>query len=442
MNALLRIQWINMKRDRIALMLSYLLPIGFFTIFAFVFGGMGGSSGGGPASIHVLAVDEDGTETASRVTRAFGAQAGVRLQTEHSDPAEPFTRELALSMVRAGDAPAAIIIPEGFGAAFGSFMPGESARVELIYDAANPLAQHMLTGLLQAASFQAAPDILLKSGLDTLEQFGGGPLTDAQRRTMQSLEDVLGSTGLGAADAGSGEEADDTAGGFSGLIEVDSTAAQASENSEEAPNMVAYYAAAIGVMFLLFSMVGAAGSILEQEEFGVLERLLTSQLGMNRLLFGHWLFFAAVGIVQMAVMFAYASIAFGLELLSAPTFVGCAVMSVATSAAAAAFGLMFATLCKTRAQLSGVSTIVILTLSALGGSMMPKFIASFLETTSQFTFNGWALDGFLKVLWYREPGDGVLDILVSIAPQLGVLAATTLVFLIVARLAARRWEQV
>ena len=102
---------------------------------------------------------------------------------------------------------------------------------------------------------------------------------------------------------------------------------------------------------------------------------------------------------------------------------------------------MFATLCKTRAQLSGVSTIVILTLSALGGSMMPKFIASFLETTSQFTFNGWALDGFLKVLWYREPDDGVLDILQSIAPQVGVLVATTVIFLVVARLAARRWEQ-
>lgn len=439
MNALLRIQWINMKRDRIALMLSYLLPIGFFTIFAFVFGGMGGGSDGGPATLHVLAVDEDGSETAQRVIRAFGAQAGIRLQAEHSEPARPYTREQAISAVRAGDVPAAIVLPEGFGESFGSFMGSQGARIELIYDAANPLAQHMLTGLLQAASFQAAPDILLKSGLDTLEQFGGGPPTKAQRRTMESLEDVLAG---GAQGSDSEETPTGSGGGFTGLIQVESTAAQATEDSDEGPNMIAYYAAAIGVMFLLFSMVGAAGSILEQEEFGVLERLLTSQLGMNRLLFGHWLFFAVVGVVQMGVMFVYASLVFGLELLSAPTLVGCIVMSVATSAAAAAFGLMFATLCKSRAQLSGVSTIVILTLSALGGSMMPKFIASFLETTSQFTFNGWALDGFLKVLWYKEPDDGVLDILMAITPQLAVLAATTLVFLVVARLGARRWEQV
>ena len=442
MNALLRIQWINLKRDRVALMLSYLLPIGFFTIFAFVFGGASGSSGDGPSNIHVLSVDEDQSEISRRVVTAFGAQAAVRLQTEHSEPARPFTRDEALSLVRAGEAPAVIVIPKGFGEAFGSFMGGGGARVELIYDAANPLAQHMLTGLLQAASFQAAPDILLESGMNTIEQFGGGPLTDSQRKTMDSLRDMLAQSGVPASGAEGEESSEGQMQGFTGLIEIDSTAAQAKADSTESPNMIAYYAAAIGVMFLLFSMVGAAGSILEQEEFGVLERLLTSQLGMNRLLFGHWFFFAAIGVVQMAVMFVYAGLAFGLELLSAPTLVGCSIMSIMTSAAAAAFGLMFATLCKTRAQLSGVSTIVILTLSALGGSMMPKFVASFLETTSQYTFNGWALDGFLKVLWYREPDDGVLDIVISIAPQVGVLLATTIVFLAIARVASRRWEQV
>jgi ABC-2 type transport system permease protein len=39
-------------------------------------------------------------------------------------------------------------------------------------------------------------------------------------------------------------------------------------------------------------------------------------------------------------------------------------------------------------------------MSALGGSMFPRFLMS--ETMQKFgllTFNGWALDGYLKVFW-------------------------------------------
>ena len=47
-----------------------------------------------------------------------------------------------------------------------------------------------------------------------------------------------------------------------------------------------------------------------------------------------------------------------------------------------------------------MSTIIILTMSALGGSMFPRFLMS--ETMQKFgllTFNAWALDGYLKVFW-------------------------------------------
>ena len=81
------------------------------------------------------------------------------------------------------------------------------------------------------------------------------------------------------------------------------------------------------------------------------------------------------------------------------------VMTIVTAAAAAALGLVLATVARTRAQLSGFSTILILTMSALGGSMFPRFLMS--ETMQKFgllTFNGWALDGYLKVFWYQRVG--------------------------------------
>jgi ABC-2 type transport system permease protein len=93
--------------------------------------------------------------------------------------------------------------------------------------------------------------------------------------------------------------------------------------------------------------------------------------------------------------------------------------------------------------LNGFATILVMVMSALGGSMVPRFVMpSFLDTTAKFTFNGWALDGYLKVFWYDDPSATLLQSVADLLPQLAALAASTAVFLLVARLLARRWEVV
>jgi ABC-2 type transport system permease protein len=66
--------------------------------------------------------------------------------------------------------------------------------------------------------------------------------------------------------------------------------------------------------------------------------------------------------------------------------------------------------------------------------MFPRFLMS--ETMQRFglfTFNAWALDGYLKVFW-RDAA------IWALWPQVLVLAALTAVFLALARTFARRWE--
>ena len=61
-------------------------------------------------------------------------------------------------------------------------------------------------------------------------------------------------------------------------------------------SLMSFYAAGIGVMFLLFSAVGGAGgALLEEAESGTLERLLSTNIGMTGLLAGKWLFLTLVG---------------------------------------------------------------------------------------------------------------------------------------------------
>jgi len=72
----------------------------------------------------------------------------------------------------------------------------------------------------------------------------------------------------------------------------------------------------------------------------------------------------------------------------------------------------------------------------VGGSMFPRFMMSdALQTAGLFTFNAWALDGYQKVFWYEAR-------LWQLWPQVLVLAALAAVFLLGARLLARRWETV
>ena len=109
-------------------------------------------------------------------------------------------------------------------------------------------------------------------------------------------------------------------------------------------------------------------------------------------------------------------------------------MTVVTAAAAAAFGLVLATLSRTRQQLAGLANLIVLSLNAIGGSMFPRFLMSdTLQRISLIGFNAWALDGYLKVFWRQEP-------LSALAPQVGAILGFTALFLLLARRLARRWE--
>jgi len=447
---LLRVNWLNLKRDRVALLLTFVLPLVFFSIFAFIFGGSGG--GGGLGTMKLIVVDLDGSEMSVKLARALDDQGALTVETappateENPDPV-PYDRESGRKAVRTGKRSAALVIPAGFGENFGNF-GGTMASVELIHDPSNPFAKHIVSGLLQACAMTAAPDALLQGGIDQLEAFGG-PLTPQQETAVGMIKGFLatpdpavpgdtgGEDGVESGETGSAGDA------FGGLIQVEAINAMEGEEEDggDGPQIISYYAAGIGVMFLLFSMAGAGGSLLEEQEQGTLERLLSSSVGMGRLLACNWAFFAVVGFLQLLVMFTFAALVFGLDLFALRTFAGFVVMTGVTAAAASAFGIVLATICRSRAQLSALSTIVILVMSALGGSMVPRFIMpDFMETTSLFTFNGWALDGYLKVFWYADPQATFGQFLFSLLPQLAVLAAMAAVFFLAARTLARRWE--
>ncbi|MHC4103228.1 MAG: ABC transporter permease, partial [Planctomycetota bacterium] len=174
---LLRSSWLNLKRDYVALALTFVLPVVFFSIFALIFWNMGGG-GDAMSNVEVVVVDEDDSEISRRLVEAIDADPTLDLRPT---PEGPPDRERARQLVRDGTVRVAIVIPEGFGGSFFTF--AEETPVLLLADTvADPVAHQMVGGLLQRAAMTAAPDLLAERGLDQFDAYVG--MTDEQRTAI------------------------------------------------------------------------------------------------------------------------------------------------------------------------------------------------------------------------------------------------------------------
>lgn len=216
---------------------------------------------------------------------------------------------------------------------------------------------------------------------------------------------------------------------FNGIIPVQ---ARAVVGQNKKNPMISFYAAGIGVMFLLFTASGSAGVLLDEAESGTLDRVLSSRVTMTSLLAGKLTYNSLLAFTQLTVMFLWARAVFHLDLFAhIPGFI---VMGLSTAVAVAAFGMLLASLCHTRAQLGAVSTLLILIMSSIGGSMFPRyFMPEAMQKAGLFTINAWAIDGFTKVFWRDLP-------VTALWPQVSVLLGVGIVLFAVARRVARRWE--
>jgi ABC-2 type transport system permease protein len=394
---LLRISRTNLRRDRVAQAMVFVLPIAFFSIFAAIFGRQGGSQT--MPRIAVAVVDEDQSEASRSLVSALLSDSGLtvkpsRTQADpaHAGSAGVVDRERAVAMVKNGDVPVAIVLPKGWGATF-SDLSGGAMRAEILADPSDPVARAAAIGILQRAGAKR-----LLERLPAHAHAIGGEDDQAGMPVPASIRDIAG------------------------------------PQRRDGARMISFYAAGIAVMFLLFSASAAGGALLDEQDSGTLERVLGTRVGMTGLLAAKWLHVTLLGITQITVMFVWAMLVFRLDLLH--HLPGFAVMTVFTAASAAGFGLVLATLSKTRAQLMGFANIIVLSMSAVGGSMFPRFLMSpAMQRMGLLTFNAWALDGYIKVFWRDAP-------IRDLWPQVCVLAGLTIAFLALARMLARRWEAI
>ena len=154
--------------------------------------------------------------------------------------------------------------------------------------------------------------------------------------------------------------------------------------------------AGTSVMMLLFSVAGIGGSLLDEKQDGMLKKLLCSPMHPKHILYGKLVYANIISIVQLIVMFVYAWLVFGLDIMHyLPSIV---LMILVISYACSGFGIVLASFAKSRKQVQGYSTIIVMVMSAIGGSMIPIFMMpEIMQKAAVVSVNYWGIQGFYDI---------------------------------------------
>ncbi len=434
-----KISILRLWNNKQELLLAFAVPVLFFTIFALIFScGVGQSV----SQVRVSFVNDDGSAESRSIIYEACKHAEMVPVTGIGHTSDDWPIEsLARSLISHRDVEVVVYIPAGFTT---QDPTSPHLSIQLFNEGINPIGHRLVqASLAESIAMQLATVNLtnLQAASPTPHNSAGVVSAQSTAPTWQAIDSspIGTQTAIGPIQPASftqslADHPRQTASNPTTNTQEEEQqvfeSIDAFANNKHQPK-VALAAAGIAVMFLLFSANGAGASLLEEREAGTLARLLSSRLTLTQLLAGKWVYISLLGGTQLCVMFVWGALIFRLDLLGhLPGFLA---MTVTTSAACASFALFLASACKSRQQLHGVSIILVLTMSAVGGSMVPRYIMSdSMRAIGKLTFNGWALDGFQKVFWYDLP-------LTALRSEISVLLGIAILLGAASRWMARRW---
>ena len=142
------------------------------------------------------------------------------------------------------------------------------------------------------------------------------------------------------------------------------------------------------------------------------------------MLWSRFLYGVLLGLVQLMAMFIAGRFMYGIDVFG--HLGNLVAVSIFAAAACSSFGMLIAALAPNAAAASGLSTLVVLVMSATGGAWFPmSFMPDFIQTIGKFTLVYWSMEGFLQVLWSERT-------FIELLPILGILAGITLAVMTVA----------
>src|SRR5690349_7782819 len=346
-------------RDRSAVLIGVVVPLGLAFIFNAIFSGISGAS-----AINLGVVNADhgavSQQFTSQILPAVGRSGVIAI---HPEATVAQARALAAN----GKLAAVIVIPAGFSA---RVQAGQPASMQVIGNVDAGISAQMARSITQAYA-------------------------DELNRVRLSVATVVASRG-GAGDTQAlGAQAAATA----TPVAVSDVSAQTKQLDTKS-----FFAAGMAVFFLFFAVQFGVTSLLEERSEGTLARLLAAPIGRGSILGGKLLVSFLIGVISMAVLVVATSLLFGAHWGNP---LGVAVLIVAAIASAMGIMALIATLAKNAEQAANWQSVVAVVLGLLGGTFFPVSQApGVLSTLTFFAPQAWFLRGLgdlrggsLGVVW-------------------------------------------
>ena len=393
--AMLKVMALSLVRDRGALAMAFLLPPTIFVIFAAIFSGTSGDE----LRLKLAYGSAVSSETASRFERALRDEPSLRLLPQ-TLASEAEVRDT----VAQGAADVGLVLRSDLDGS------GDDAPVLVIVDPGKLMGGAIVSGQVQRILAGSLADIGVKRMAPSIEALVGGFSPQQTAQLAAALAQMADEPP--SADAGGSLVASQTLQGRSGSGAT-----------------VTYYAGAVAILFLLFSAMQGAATLIEERNSGIVDRLAVGPSGTDVVVVGKFLFLTLQGAVQVGLIFLVASLAYQVDVLGRlPVWL---LITLLSSAAAAGVGLAVASACTTKQQAQTVSTFVVLVFSAIGGSMVPRFMMPpWLQDIGWYTPNAWAIEAYHGVLWRDET---LTDLTASFLPLAGLGLVGVLVAVLVSR---------
>ena len=411
-------------RDPVAWLLGFMLPIVLVTIFGFLMGAVWG--GGGPAPrVDLYVVDEDQTAKSRAFIDALRSSDMLRVRPRKDDA--ELDRQAVQQKIVDGEISHAIVIKEGFGGN-GLNSGGDNALV-LLRDPGRSMEDQIVRINLLQAMFRSGDGNWWVGSLENVFRDAGVADEQLKNFSLQASAmnsvingftfpgddeaDVVEDGGLegdntqeaGLENASSENESTETTtadpmGFFSKMLPLDTEDFSPPARPKQATYQIAQAVAGMSVMMLMFGVTSCSRTLIQERERGTMARLLSVGVPRTSLLAGTAIFTVVIGLLQLLVMFIYGELMFKVGIFRDPvTLVTLAVVWILT---ASSFGLLLAALAKSEKQADMLSTILIISMAALGGCWFPLQMLDLptpfaMLTKSTATY--WAMTGFQGMLW-------------------------------------------
>lgn len=414
--------------DPAVVLLTFAVPLVLITIFGSIFGG--GSTGPNQLPLALL-VEEEGNAAYEALVESLEedeAFAVITTWTDDEGVAQPLDEAKIRELMQANRLRYALILPE-------TAMEEFALNIRFLYNPRSDIEYQMVNGLLQQKLFaEAMPAMFSPENLagqlyteEEIDAFFDGMARlisesfDApydEVRADLDLGNWMAGFGGGDANGGDGEGEDEEMAMFGSFMNIEDEQVVGEEvRNPGATRSVINWS----VMFLFFTMSGAATSLLEERHGGIFYRLLSGPVTRTQVLWSKYVYLTLLGMVQFFVLFLFGWIFFGVDMW--PHFGMLMLAALMVVLAANGMGMLIAAITRTSAAASGLATLVTLVMAALGGSMIPvSMMPTFMQVLAPFTIVYWGIEALMGAVWH---GQSALELW----KELGVLLAIAVVLI-------------